>query len=311
MSESSKKLLQLIEVEKSCNEICDELSISNKQLFNHITVLENKGFEIKREYWNDGKIIYKPYNFMTVRDYMKEKYQDPNTVELHLINKHAPLKCMLISDLHFGNKGEELALLDQVYNYCTSNDIHVILCCGDLIDGLYSNGNHSLISIYEQMDYFVKNYPFDKNIITIAVAGDHDQNGLYLTSQSIQKITANYRHDIIVGGFGITNLNISKDNILLYHPMTALKKVENAFIILKGHSHFYSTVIDEQSLQICVPSLSTVIEDKLPTALEAEFSFKTDKISEIYMRQIFFQEKPYILNSFSYDLQKIRKKILE
>lgn len=50
------------------------------------------------------------------------------------------LKLLVISDLHFGNELERIDLVNRAYNYCIKNNIHIILCTGDIVDGSYSSG---------------------------------------------------------------------------------------------------------------------------------------------------------------------------
>ena len=47
MSETTLKLLELIKEGKKLNEICTELNKTPKQIFNHLTLLKNKGYLIE------------------------------------------------------------------------------------------------------------------------------------------------------------------------------------------------------------------------------------------------------------------------
>ena len=60
MTEKTTKLINLINQGKTCNEICHELNISNKQLFNYLTLLKNKGLLFLRNYCSNGVIYYTP-----------------------------------------------------------------------------------------------------------------------------------------------------------------------------------------------------------------------------------------------------------
>ena len=60
MTEQTIKLIELINEGKTCNEICHILNISNKQLFNNLTILQNKGFHYNRKYYSNGAIVYRP-----------------------------------------------------------------------------------------------------------------------------------------------------------------------------------------------------------------------------------------------------------
>ena len=63
--------------------------------------------------------------------------------------------------------------MDRIYNYCISNNIHIIFFGGDLVDGTFGK-NTRIDNIDEQLAYIMKKYPFDKSIINFGVLGDHD-----------------------------------------------------------------------------------------------------------------------------------------
>lgn len=54
MNKKTELLLNLIKQRKTCNEICETLNISNKQLYNYLTVLHNKGITFKKAYYETG-----------------------------------------------------------------------------------------------------------------------------------------------------------------------------------------------------------------------------------------------------------------
>ena len=125
MRDQTIKLMELIKKGKTCNEICSILNISNKQLFNNLTNLRNKGLYYKQKCYSNGEIIYRP---ITSLNELKNIHNSNNTIiTTHYENL---IKCLVISDLHFGNKLERLDLLDRAFNYCIKNNIHIILCCG-------------------------------------------------------------------------------------------------------------------------------------------------------------------------------------
>lgn len=55
MSETTLKLLELIKEGKKLNEICTELNKTPKQIFNHLTLLKNKGYLFNRKYYYFGE----------------------------------------------------------------------------------------------------------------------------------------------------------------------------------------------------------------------------------------------------------------
>ena len=58
MIDSTRKLLDLINQGKTASEISSEMGISNRQLFNRLTMIRNKGFDFDRKYYDTGDIIY-------------------------------------------------------------------------------------------------------------------------------------------------------------------------------------------------------------------------------------------------------------
>ena len=74
MSRQTEKILSLIEEQKTCNEICECLQITNKQLYHKLTNLKAKGFFLDRKYFSNGEIVYVPiYRVNDIRE-LKCKY---------------------------------------------------------------------------------------------------------------------------------------------------------------------------------------------------------------------------------------------
>lgn len=294
MSNQTMQLLQLLKEGKTCNEICSILNLSNKQLFNNLTNLKNKGFLVKRKYYANGVINYQ----------LIKKLSDYHKKSTNIITSHddTELKVLLISDLHFGNSMERLDLLDKAFEYCVKNGIHIIFCCGDMIDGTFTKEKQTIEDTFMQIEHFIKDYPFDKNILTFGVAGDHDLNALTKSGQDIIEITRNYRHDIVIENYNNAIVNIKNDNILLFHNIIGgILKLPTAPIILHGHAHKYCVNMQkENSLHIIVPSLSD-INSSFPTAVEMNLNFEKGYINSVYLKQVFFGERNYILSETAYD----------
>ena len=58
MSAVMEQLLTLIENGKTINEISTIMNLSFKQIYNLITILENKGMTFQRKYYSDGTMLY-------------------------------------------------------------------------------------------------------------------------------------------------------------------------------------------------------------------------------------------------------------
>lgn len=299
MSEKNVKLMELINEGKTCNEICHILNISNKQLFNTLTDLKNNGLFYRRKYYSNGSIVYSP---ITSSDNLSNFSKKKNSIIT--THKERELKVLVISDLHFGNKLERLDLVDRAYNYCIKHTIHIIFCCGDLIDGPFTHGEQTLNNLHSQIEHFIKDYPFDENILTFGVGGDHDIDAFRKKALNIIEMLRNYRHDIIIGSYGNAFINIKNDRIHLFHKIDGRKyNPMNSPISLHGHFHRYKVdTKNSDRLDIIIPSLSNVNQSS-PSAIQMNFQFNQNGfINSVYLKQVCFGNDDYILTEEKYDI---------
>lgn len=296
-----KQLLELIKNSKNNEEICKTLDINTQKLYKLLLDLKNNGIMISRNYYSDGSIKYKPMHNILDRDRKNVSIFDQDRV-LITEPKENNLKFLVISDLHFGNKAERLDLINRAYNYCIKNGINIILSGGDLIDGSFTRGEQKISDLYSQIEYFIKNYPYDKKILTFSVAGDHDKSALTKDSLNLIEICNNYRHDIIIGGFNNTGINIKNDQVLLQHYIAGgyVRETE-APLILLGHFHKYATRMKDNSLNVTIPSLSD-INESLPSVLELELDFSKGYIDNAIIKHIYFGNKDVVLSESTFDL---------
>lgn len=310
MSRQIDKILSLIEEQKTCNEICDCLQITNKQLYRKLTNLKSKGFFFDRKYFSNGEIIYIPiYKLNDLKDLNHSNSIYPSIIT---DSNEFELDVIAIADLHFGNKLERLDLLNRVYDYCIKNNINIIFCCGDILDGTFSRGEQKIKNVYSQLNYFIKNYPFDRNILTFGIGGDHDLSSLKREGLDVIEGIKNYRHDIVIQNYNNGFVNIKNDKILLNHPNrnNLHKQLESSSLILKGHFHRYQTIYNKDNrLEVLVPSLSD-INQTMPTALKLHILFNNGIISNIDINQILFGDKEYIIstNSFYFPNKEVESK---
>ena len=289
------QLLQLIKEGKNNREICEIFNISFNQLYDELLKLKTKGIKYSRKYYSDGSI---KYNKITKLKKLNENVNKTIITD----NQEDNIKFLLISDLHFGNEFENLGLIDRAYNYCIKNGINIILCGGDLIDGTFTRGTQKISDLYEQIEYFIKNYPQDKSILTFSVAGDHDISAFNTASLDIIEMCNNFRHDIVIGGYNNTGINLKNDKIHLYHHIEAGgMRQTTAPIILHGHSHKYSTEMKNNSLNITIPTLSN-INQPMPTALELDVYFSKGYIANSVIKHLYFGEQDVVLGESIFDL---------
>lgn len=296
-------LLQLLKEGKSNKEICSNLKIDSKELCEELIRLKNSGIRHSRKYYSDGTIKYN--SISTTQELKNYNFIGQDRTIITDANENI-MKVLLISDLHFGNDLERLDLIDRAYNYCKKNGINIILCGGDIIDGAYSKGTQKIKNLYQQIEYFIEKYPYDKSILTFSVAGDHDISAFNTAAIDIIEACNNYRHDVIIGGYNNTGINLKNDKIHLYHHVDAGSlRHTDAPIILHGHSHKYATEIRDNSLNITMPTLSD-INQLMPTALELNLYFSRGYIANSVVKHIYFGPQDIILSESTFDLLKDR-----
>lgn len=288
-------LLQLVREGKSNREICEILNMSSNQLYDELLKLKTKGVKYSRKYYSDGSIKYNKIKKL-------KKLNENVNKTIITDNQENNMKFLLISDLHFGNEFENLGLIDRAYNYCIKNGINIILCGSDFIDGSFSKSPQKITDLYDQIEYFIKNYPQDKNILTFGVAGDHDFSTLKRASLDIIEICNNRRHDIIIGGYNNAEINIKNDKIHLFHNILGGRMHSaQAPIILCGHLHKYMTQQKNNSLYITLPTLSN-INQQMPSALELDVSFSKGYISSAVIKHLYFGTQDFVLSESEFNL---------
>lgn len=296
-------LIPILKSGASGQKICSKLNINREELYDKLLKLKNLGVVTKQKYYSNGTITYKPINKLKKLEEL-ESIKREQTIITDTYEDN--LKILIISDLHFGNKLERLDLLDRVYNYCKRKDIHIIMCCGDLIDGVYTSGEQHISDRRKQIEYFIKNYPYDENILSFCVGGDHDISLFHRFSVDIIKACNNYRHDIIIGGYNNAIVNIKNDQIHLFHYIKGAYMLQtNAPIILQGHFHKYATAFEKDKLKITVPTLSNIIS-QIPGALEMNLKFFKGYISSAIIKQLYFGSHDIVLSESHFDLLKYR-----
>ena len=270
MSHVIKRILELTSEGKTLNEIALSLNLSNKQLFNIFNTIKSKGLDFNKKYYSNGEIKY-----TLVKDLLNN--QDKTLITSH---NERNIKMLLKSDCHIGSIYERLDLINKCYDYCTKNNIHVILDCGDFIDGIVGGNKKIHDNAMDQIDYFLKNYPFDKDIITFGILGNHDLNTLLYDGINFENVINSYRHDIVSLGYEKGSLNIKNDKIFLAHPIANFTSINNEDnyigkkLIFEGHSHRSSLIDVEQYLKIKVPSLVTFETKDYPSFMIITLNFE-------------------------------------
>lgn len=297
MSDTTTLLLKLINEEKTINEMSEILGISNKKIYNILTTIRGKGFEFDRKYYYNGDIVYLPK-----MSFIEKQYKG---IDIITEPDNQAFEALVISDLHMGSTKERLDSLNSLYDYCTKEGIHIIIVCGDIIDGTYGPYEKKHNNINEQIDYALKNYPFDKNILNFVTLGDHDYDSLKNHGQNLARVFESYRHDIVVLGYCIGQINIKNDKIYVRHPSDKFDEVKLSpmykCLMLNGHSHKMGIRSTNNVTTVTVPTLSDLTcltEAQLPTAIRMSLEFKNGMINHGTFSQLMVTNQVYRLNEF-------------
>ena len=294
-----KVLIDLINKNVSNADICKQLNITFSELTSKLLELKNLGISYQRKYYSNGMIQYVPISRISCLKNNAKQSQEETIITDKFENE---IRIVASSDFHYGNSECRQDLIEKAFNYCVQNGIHIIMCGGDLLDGVFSKGTQIISDPYEQVKYFLENYPHDDSILTFSVGGDHDLSILNSSCLDLSLITSNYRPDVIIPGYNNSIINIKNDMIHLYHHTeNGVKFTRDAGITLHGHSHNYSirTSYNGKSLDICVPSLSNILQP-VPTILDMAIKFKNGFISEVCVKQIMLENQPIVLGEFNY-----------
>ena len=304
MKEKELKLLEfLYEKKLTYNELLNTLNIRKESLNKYLNDLKFNGYDWYKKYYSDGTTRIDIFDYTNSED---------NSISIITRPDEEKIKTLVISDLHLGCTIERLDLLDKTFNFASKEGIHIIFGCGDLIDGVEdrSAAKNTIPDIHNQIEYLIKNYPYDKNILTFAVLGDHEGRASRRNSVDIAKIINNSRNDVIISEQSHFCINIKNEAIKLKH-ISELRDQEKINIF--GHTHKYMASLHtnvnsfgilgnarvfDKNLMITAPSLSNGNQG-MPSMLEMEIYFESGYISEANLKEYgyFGRDKEMILLS--------------
>lgn len=287
------QLIKLINENKSLSEICDITKLSRKQLFIKLSMLRQGGYLIEKQYNYNGEINY----------FLSNPFYNNKSNEL-IINSQSDLKSIrmiLTSDSHYGHINENLECTDQMFNYCSKENIHLIFHLGDFFEGVIPSRfkTQKYNSTQEQIQETLSRYPYVPNILTVTCLGNHDASFWLDAGVDIKTILETRRHDIIPIGYEMGIVKINNYNFILKHPIERLenkKELENRGVVLYGHSHKFELNCQAygNNLKIHIPSSSNIIQYDneyqnlgVPSLIDAEFlvNSATNKITQGVFKQ--------------------------
>lgn len=299
MNETNLIILDLIKENRNMREIADELNISEKQLYLKIKQLITYGYQLTPSYSHNSDIYY-----------ILEKKQDKSinkSISIKMPEEINRFRCLVISDLHIGSIDADIKLIDNVYEYAIKNGINIILNCGDNIEGDYTSVSKKIKNIHDQIDFFIKKYPYDKNIINFMIFGNHDYHSLYCNGLDMSLALKNGRYDIVPIGYGQGTVNIKNDSIILFHKLTDGFKpvITNEKILLSGHGHMMKTKVRD-IFWLGIPTLSYKSNDKtkdvIPGFVDLDVNIENQKFEYV-------EAKHLIINPNVIQVSEVRGKV--
>lgn len=278
-----KKIIEMVRLNYTIEQMCKSLGITYDELYLYMNILRLKGFTFKSRYYEDGSISYLAISREdTLATEKKRDY-----AKIITRNGSDTLRAVVISDIHFGNVNEDLVATYEIFNYAAGNNIHVIFNTGDFIDGTFGSDPKKIDNIYDQIAYFLDNYPHDDAIITFGVGGDHDYSTFRIHGQDFIKAVSNCREDIVIPCYASTNIFVKEDSIILEHHIdNVTNEISQRSVVLHGHYHEYAANVNPNNiLHVKVPSLSQV-GGNIPTALDITFEFNNGYINGAIIKQL-------------------------
>ena len=129
----------------------------------------------------------------------------------------------VVSDTHFGNIHQQLHLSNQIYQEAYNRGIDIVLHCGDMVDGNYTNRPEQprqqfLHGFDEQVGYVVDMYPKVNGITTKYILGSHDETHYKNDQATVNTWVSRCRSDMQYLGQDSAEIDINGIKIVMDHP---------------------------------------------------------------------------------------------
>lgn len=205
----------------SVNSLCEELNISDYDLFGYVKQLKDENINVTfSDKGSDISLIINNHP-----DYTKEN-------EYRIEDENDDIKIGVISDLRFGSKNEQIAILNDIYRKFLKDGVKYVFITGNLLEGKYSgNTEHdfgkSLIynSAEGQCDHLIEFFPKVEGIKTLFITGDTDHT--WNKELNVGEYISSKREDMVYLGPKSCTVHINKSILRLEN----LKKQGEAYTI--------------------------------------------------------------------------------
>ena len=176
--------------------------------------------ELCRIYGKDVELIYQDDTIVFRKNSTKKIIHNKDSVDNE---KLIHTQIGVVSDTHFGNIHQQLHLLNNIYEEAYNRGIEIMLHCGDMVDGNYTNRPEQprqqfLHGFDEQVGYVVDMYPKVDGITTKYILGSHDETHYKNDQATVNKWVSKCRSDMEFLGQDSAELDINGIKIVMDHP---------------------------------------------------------------------------------------------
>ncbi len=205
--------------------LCNDLNIDEIKLFGYVKQLKDANVNVTLNS-KSGDVFLAINNSP---DYTKE---NTYTIKEDI---NSSTKIGVISDLRFGSKNEQIALLNDTYRKFAEDGVKYVIIAGNLLEGKYNRGDmekygKSLIvnDGFGQADHLVDYFPKVEGITTLFITGDTDHT--WSKELNVGDYIAALRDDMVYLGpksctinfnnisFRVENLKKSGENYTIAYP---------------------------------------------------------------------------------------------
>ena len=206
----------------SVSHLCNLLNINETQLFGYVNQLKESSVNVTLSS-KSGEMFLLINNGP---DYSKENvYSIKEDID-------KPTKIGIISDLRFGSKNEQIALVTDSYRRFAKDGVKYVIIAGNLLEGKYNSGEmdkygKSLITNdgYLQAEHLVDYFPKVEGIQTLFITGDTDHT--WSKELNVGEYIASMRDDMIYLGPKSCTVNFNNVSIRVEN----LKKTGESYTI--------------------------------------------------------------------------------
>lgn len=195
-------LLDFIKKERTLEETSKHFDISENEIMGYIRQLSDEGFQIST--------VIKD-NQIQIMNKGTTDFTADNDYDIEIDSNG--FKTLVISDLNLGSKYQQLSFINEVYKKAYDEGVRNVIVCGDISAGLISPKNIYYNSLFKydthsQAEYIINHFPKLEGMTTYFITGDKDHTHDIKNSESIGKMIADKRKDMVYLGPNHCTVNL-------------------------------------------------------------------------------------------------------